>query len=385
VTISSRFRPYDIPKYSLTGDLLSFLKCRMQYRFFNKGSLPPSTPVQMWFGEFIHGVMEEGFLKYRKDKDEGTLKLPWDFKTVQEISMGVAKRLEKKGLKPYLRLFVMDDDPKKYEQGLANRRAYLSLFTWATHLFPLIDTNEVKLEDVRPMKDPSVSRSDYYAVTGIADVITSINLNDVKADNRVMQYLMVNPDIEKFFENYTEFEIIVDYKGTMRPKTNDPEWKYHEWQLNTYMWLRINQLKAQGIDHPVIAGVLLYLNELCPTPGYEGDLLAAIESGTTDVGPSAVALRALKENLSPTDRYKRDRCIRIVPYDEENINNSLKEFDQVVLDIEKCVQSEIKDSSDVMKHWCYCKDTFQKERCTACDAQFFCENIKNQCFPPLVP
>ena len=378
--ICAKSEQYSIQRYSLTGDLLAYYKCPLQYRYYNKGSLPPSVPVQLWFGEFIHGVMEEGFLRWK----EGTFDINRiTFDSVQEISVSVADRLAARGLKPYGNIFLREDrGGKKCKDMEANKRAFESVRIWAPHLYPLIQGNEVPLEDIRPMPDtPLGKRSDLYAISGVADVITSIKIKDISPRNRVVQYLMENDRFKDFIDEYDEFEIVVDYKGTQRPNLDDPAWHHHEWQLQTYMWLRRRQLMAEGSDIPVIGGFLLYLNELSPSKKFNSTFLDVVQVGNTDILPKGDDLELVKVGKPGTERFCIRRSFRLIPYDETSVGKALEKFDSAVQLIETSVQEEMRDSRNVMGHW---KGVYREESCTACDMKTFCPYTAYR-FKPTVP
>jgi len=235
MTLSTKKPEYIIPAYSLTGDLLAFLTCGLQYRYYNKGKLPPSTPVQLWFGSFIHAVMEEAYLMWREG---GWKHFPWEWQhKLREIELKIDKRLNVEHMYAPPNLFCIFDGPEKVlrrgcpdtkhpHKLLASQRADLAINTWGKHLFPLISEAEVKLQGLKKM--PAVtsrkSRSDYYEMTGVVDVLGSVNLQDPEnSGNLILHYLQ---DLQSISSE--DFEIIVDYKGMRRPAVDSYEWKWHE-------------------------------------------------------------------------------------------------------------------------------------------------------------
>ena len=433
--LSSRSDSYIIPEYSLTGDLLSFLTCNLQYRFLNKGTLPPSKPIQLWFGEFIHGVMEEAYLKWEIKKTS----FPWDWKKdIRPIEEMIDLRLRARGLYPPTDLFCpfrKDSSSEEYEyieigkcgdnnhphKLLASARAESAINVWGPDLFPLIDSAEVLIKGNRNMPNfkENCSRSNYYGINGVIDVISSMNINN-SSSNELLKYLSENKEITDLFENQEvkdvsknqevkdisenqkikdlfenqnntnnldtidceEYEIIIDYKGMKRPSIDSSNWKRHKWQILTYAWLRSLQAESK----PVAAGIIFYLNELVPSTE---DLIAIkndIILDNSDIDLESKDKKALSEwdeneddYLQLSDLSKKNRSIRIIPIKEKSISKALNEFDKVVSNIEKSIISEI-NGELIQNAW---QANADKRTCDACDFKYFChkQNLKDLKIP----
>lgn len=394
--LSVRPRPYIIPEYSLTGDLLAYLTCGLQYRYHSKGSLPPSTPVQLWFGEFIHGVMEEAYLKWQIGGQFH--RFPWAWiPDIRDIELEIDRRLRARDLYPTPRLFCpytaststqgLCPDTNHPHKLIASSRTEAAINTWGPHLFPLVHEAEIRLKGIRDMPNyqHGLSRSNYYGINGVVDVISSVKLAASSPRNLILHYIQHNTVLHEMINGLPsdEYEIIIDYKGMRRPQTNNPLWRYHEWQVITYAWLR-SQLPQ---SKPVVASILFYLNELALSRTDMEDLKSDVTNGLTDIMPQGLDLRNILKwrQKSPlpqlSEPFKEERSIKIVPCNLSRIGNALHEFDVVVNDIETCVLSEMSGNS--------IKNSWQlnpiERNCTLCDFKTFCLKPAPRPYHPTVP
>ena len=364
-----------VPSYSLTGDLLSYSRCRLQYRYHNGSALPPSRPVQLWFGEFLHGSLEMCYRYWREQLHlpEGAPPFPWpctphergetlpiwDENDIGRFGNSVEERLARQG--------------KQARSSAARNSAYSRLTATINelcpNLFPLIADAEKRVIGTRSVPASSLElRCDNYEVHGAIDVLTHFTLASVHQDNPVRRSIeAVCPTLEP------QFEVIVDYKGTSRPLTSDPEWDLGNWQIQTYAWLRGQQPDSLSIP----AGILVYINELVPGHEEVRKLRRGLADDTTDVRPEAGSRdERIARMWGPGEdanqlslEYRLQRAIRVVPITNESITIALDNFDNIVRKIEEDIVHEA-EGSDILESWSpNCKDG---ATCVACDFRYFC-------------
>ena len=373
-----------VPEYSLTGDLLSFERCQLQYRYYNGSALPPSRPVQMWYGEFIHGMLEAAFRLWRATN--GALAFPWPCHPLEESGAPAAPPdgLAENDIRTLgwpIEVALMHQGKRarsRTARKSAYRRAEAAVNLLGPHLFPLIADAEQKVIGTRALLDlpgTAVKRSNHYALHGVIDVLTNVEMAQAPEGNVIRDAVRAAcPDLSG------TFEVIVDYKGSHRPATKlkggrkNALWELGEWQVLTYAWLR----KRQQLSNPVAAGILIYINELAPSSQDIDRLNAEIKAGSTDVEPKrgdadyyALAAHKQGNRAKLTEAFRFRRAIRVIPVTDAKIREATDAFDRIVRDIEYCVVKEAA-AGDIGSNWAASCD--EEDTCAACDFRFFCKS-----------
>ena len=358
----------------MTGDLLSFLRCGLQYRYHNGSSLPPSRPVQLWFGEFIHGVMETAYRTWRDTVPVPPFPWPCNPTTLRASPLGgrLAHDIGTIGDIIEGSLRAKGKNPRNNDtRDSAYNRAESAVNVIGPQLFPLISSAEEKVIGTRiipPFPQTAIPiRATLYELHGVIDVLTNVQFNGAAQTNIIKQA------IQRSIPNLSgDFEVIIDYKGTRRDGLLYPLWTQYEWQIQTYAWLRMQLANSL----PVIAGVILYINELSPGEEDLVKLKKEIQSNDTDVAPpngsqDYYLLNAWQRgNAIPS--FSLDfliaRSIRVIPVNLTSQDSATLQFDNVVAQIENCANSENLVGT-ILPNWAGGGDA---NTCVACDFRHFC-------------
>ncbi|HVH77481.1 MAG TPA: PD-(D/E)XK nuclease family protein [Stellaceae bacterium] len=361
-----------VPEYSLTGDLLSFLRCGLQYRYHNGSSLPPSRPVQLWFGEFVHGAMEAAFRIWRDAVPRATF--PWPMNITPHRGNPPTGRLGHDvgtiGDTIEGTLRVLGKNPRSnVVRDSAYRRVERAINELGPDLFPLIAAAEELVIGTReiPGATGTALRARLYELHGIIDVVTDVELTGAPDSN------IFKRAVQAAYPGLTgRFEVIVDYKGSRRPATTHDYWQQGDWQVQTYAWLR----GRQSGTLPVAAGILIYINELAPTSDDIEELRREVTRRQTDIAPANGSADYYQLNTwRPGNaipafslEFRLARAIRVIPVNAQTQIAAAAEFDRVVQSIESCVDTEAAHGQ-IIAHW---PPRGDEETCAACDFRHFC-------------
>jgi len=339
----------------------------------------------MWFGQFIHGVLEESYRRYNAAFSDGSPSLfPWSNDVITDICNLIKHRLSAQGLVPW----------DETLENLGDARAAVAINDLGPELFPLIHRAEVRLTGARPLPINQIPpefrfrEADRYEMVGVIDVITHVEINDPSVHNNlvvqaILQALPCDPP--------DHFEIIIDYKGMRRPPINPDNgvegpslWDIYNWQVQTYAHLRSTHLDSL----PILAGVIIYLNELLPTKSDLQTIQRETNNHLTDVPALAefnipqLIHQWQEESLTPilSLNYRLQRALRVIPVTPLSIQESLNQFDHVVAQIETCRGREI-NQGHILTTWE--ANSSDEDTCTRCDARTYCPSYTNENQPRL--
>lgn len=324
--VGPRTAPVMLNSYSLTGDLLSFDRCPLQYRLFTRTGVRQSHPVQQWYGNFLHLGMRRAYDAWQEDPDLSRFlwsePLEGDHGELVET---VTARLRADGL---FRPSTMG--------AIAEKRLLRAIRVLGPLVFPLIKEAEVKLSAVR-QAETEQGEEIAYQITGVVDVLAATRFTS-DIDNPLVAYVMKR--LDGLGTTDDELEVILDYKGIAREEVNDAD-EMASRQILTYSWLRNRRLQKKV----VAAGAVVFVN----------DLLATGDDPNTD--PTGDELDELLDNA-------------IVPV---AVGGSLPEeaaefFDARVEQIE-AAQVQEAEGAALEESW---PARPAKRTCVACDARYHC-------------
>lgn len=210
-----------IRKYSTTGDILSFKRCRRQYGFFGVRGFASATATQRYFGTLVHDVLDQINRDYRHDPGAA---LPDE----QEITQLVAEahdRLIRSGVRPY---------NSTQQQETAAKLIYRFVVLIGPHFFPHVQQTEYRIE--RALRT-AAGRD--YVLDGVVDVLSGAVSHSLQ-----LNFSTDSDDVE-----------IWDYKSGKRPEKE--ELRDYEYQMRVYAEL----YRQQTGEYPA-RSVLAFIGEL---------------------------------------------------------------------------------------------------------------------------
>ena len=187
-----------IRRYSTTGDILAFKRCRRQYGHFSVRGFSSATATTRYFGTLVHDVLDQINRDYRLDPT-----LP-DAAQVEELVTQAHDRLIRSGVRTY--------NPQQ-QQERAARLIHRFVRLVGHRFFPHVEQTEYRLE--RALKTHTERA---YVLDGVVDVLSGAVSHDLG-----LPFSTEPDDVE-----------IWDYKSGHMPDKGSREMRDYEYQMRVY-------------------------------------------------------------------------------------------------------------------------------------------------------
>ncbi len=325
-------RPIElVPNYSLTGDLLSYMRCGLQYRYQNGSALPPSRPVQMWFGEFIHGVMETAYRLWSINRTP----LPWPctptpFNAPTPQNRGCLMTLVRSATWLMATLSAAGKSPRSRDAGFGLPSGRVGGQRNRANTLPPDNRRRGEGHRHASARDAGGHReSGAHVRTPWRDgcaLVRNSRCGSEQRDLRRCSGVCAEPAawcgnhrrLQGFAASTDNLPTLGErLLGTGRLATPD---------------VRVAAIAAAWRVSLVVAGVLLYVNELALSIQDIGPLQREVAAGHTDVCPQPGSrddylLRTWRPGAGVpafSDAFRMARVIRVLPITQPSINQALQ-------------------------------------------------------------
>ena len=212
----------NIRRYSTTGDILSYQRCRRQYGFFTARGFSSATATQRYFGTLVHDVLDQINRNYKIEPV-----LPGLEETTRLIE-NAHDRLIRSGVKPY-------NASQQDARAIMLIQRFVELV--GPYFFRHVQRTEYRLESAL-----QTQQQRQYILEGIVDILAGAVSHELN-----LPYSTESDDIE-----------IWDYKSGRAPQSNeDPILRSYQYQMRVYLEL----FRQQTGRYPARA-VLVFLGEL---------------------------------------------------------------------------------------------------------------------------
>ena len=215
-----------VRKYSTTGDILSFRRCRRQYGYFGVRGFASADATQRYFGTLVHDVLDQLNRYYRSGKG-----IPSDSVEIQLLVHECVEQAHERLVRSGVRTFKSEE-----QRAAADRLVSRFVELLGGKFFPHVCETEYRLE-----RALTTSTGKAYILDGVVDVLSGAVSHALG-----LHFHTMATDVE-----------IWDYKSGHRPADHSDELQTYIYQMLVYA-----ELYQQQTHHYPARSVLVFVGEL---------------------------------------------------------------------------------------------------------------------------